>query len=378
MGATELSTDDESVTELSTDDEGGSGRRVFSVGFGWRSGADWSSGGNGRRSVRWYADCLHDLLYHHARADSTCRFVVHLHGAMTCLDTLTASLRRAFEDGRASALVRRRDPRGVTVRVCDARLPPMWPQAARAITLFDHPSHADTVLLVDVHDDPRKQSAAADQLAEEAFATGKSLGLTFWKSEGDLASSVRDDAVAPPVLLRVDRTAAMIAKDQHWNLDAGLALTTGRFRARLRRQAMESYAQFLERMGPRVLYDETRGTDEGLLKLYLLTQPPIRTLVRTASVLRTHTLYSRSDDPPRRCPDLSACRPGPASPPPPHPLVFAYDAEHPRALASRSLAWEAERRRRDAASARAQKRGRHGDSPIPASDASVRNLRGGA
>ena len=301
-------------------------------------------GGGGRRGVRWYADCLVDLVRHHAQKDPICRFVVHVHGALdfTFLEDLHRTLRQNFLEARGGV----DDPLGVTLDTCDAALPAMWPQAARVATFLDHPSDMDTTVMVDIHDDLDKQLKLVNQLEEEMAGNmvKRSLALTFWKTEGNLATSfLSDPSVYPPTSLNVQRTAAMIRDDQHYSLDAGLAVCGATFRTQLRRCAgYVSYRDYLAAMAMRIAYDETRGTDESLMKYYLLTQTPsIMDLVRNSSVLFTHTLRARRKDPPRRVATEG-------DPPPPtyvpqlgqKLLKFAYDEEHQGSLQFRELKWE--------------------------------------
>lgn len=314
----------------------GERRRVFSVAFAWREGS-WNAAGNGRKSVRWYADCLIDFVYNHAKKDDRCRFVIHMHGAIPNAEEIAGMARRAFYEGRG-----REEARGVRIEICDENLPPMWPQAERVATLIDNTSNSETVVLCDVHDDTEKQVELI-RIAEEAMEEeGKGAFLTFWKAEGLLAESfLGDAAVLPPPLLRVERSSAMAERDEHYSLDAGFAITTGHFRSELRRME-ETYSSFLKRMSSLVNYDETRGTDESLMKLYLLTQnQEVVDLVRRRCVLFTHTLRRRSKDPPRRVEGNY--------PPPSYkrlpllPLSFAYDAEAESRLRLRRLEWEEKR-----------------------------------
>lgn len=317
-------------------------RIVYSVGFAWRLGP-WNAGGNGRRSVRWYADCLLDFVHAKARTDLTCRFEIHVHGSLPNLEDIAEAARRSFRDGRRRGGSSRYDPRGIRIVVCDPSLPAMWPQAARLSTLVDHPSHVDAVVVCDLHDDLRTQGLLVEKMLSLMMDTEKGLGLTFWKSEGMLSDSfLSDPKVLPPPSLRVDRTAKMVEEDRHWSLDAGLALSTGHFRSLLRREAEESFSSFLDRMSRLVNYDETRGTDEGMLASYLLSAgPSVSDLVRNGSLLFTHTLRGRSSDPPRRIDDpqgLPSYRNQPIL-----PLSFAYDGEAKERLTSRRLVWEAKR-----------------------------------
>jgi hypothetical protein len=122
-------------------------------------------------------------------------------------------------------------------------------------------------------------------------------------------------------------------------LDAGLAVCGAHFRTQLK-SCSESYAGFLKRMAPLVNYDETRGTDESLMKLFLLTQTPaVLDLVYGSSVLFTHTLSTRTTDPPRVVPSETPPLPVYAESGDGKPLVFAYDEEHVGRLRFRPLQW---------------------------------------
>ena len=101
----------------------------------------------------------------------------------------------------------------------------------------------------------------------------------------------------------------------------------------------EAYARFLDAAAREYEYDATRGTDEKLLTLFLLTPPDLARVARAHAAPYTHPLHGRSKDPPR-WPAESPAPPryGPARP---AARVFAYDAEVPRRLTLRPLAWEA-------------------------------------
>ncbi|RPF81946.1 MAG: hypothetical protein CBC65_001755 [Rhodothermaceae bacterium TMED105] len=315
-------------------------RRVFTVAFAWREGP-WNKGGGGRKSVRWYADSLMDMIHFYAHSDATCRFVIHVHGALTILDGLIESCRESFREGRALG-GGKQDSHGVTFVVCDAYFPAMWPQATRVITLLDYTSEHDTTILVDIHDDLEKQSSIIQTLEDQMREHGKHISLTFWQTDGNLAMSFASDpSVLPPPRLVVDRSKAMVDKDRHWSLDAGLAICDPIFRKKLREvDEYVSYASFLQTTSTLVNYDDTRGTDESLLKLYLLTKTPsILELVRHTSALFTHTLSARSDDPPKRVPD-QATPPVYAEQNDVKSLSFAYDEEHQGSLKFRPLKWE--------------------------------------
>lgn len=317
-------------------------RKLYTVGFAWREGADgdakaWGAGGGGRRSVRWYFECLLETIEHGAREDARCRFLVHMHGALpdSTVEAFGAAMRAAFQRGRARG-GGSQDAHGVKVRLCDPRRPPMWPQAARVAPLVDHRGD-DIVVLVDIHDDRRARERAVDTLEE----TGTSLGLTFWKARGNLAASFASDPrVGPPPTLRPERSAAMHSNDEHWSVDAGLALSRPEFRNAVRdRLGAEAYDRFLDTEGWAYEYDATRGTDEKLLALFLLTSSDMVPLTRLAAVPFTHSLHGRSKDPPHWD--------GDAPDPPRYRRAadtsrrFAYDEEVPRRLAMRLLKWEA-------------------------------------
>lgn len=330
-----------SVTELSS--PGNSppnslGRRVYSVAFAWRNTA-WNKGGNTRKSPRWYADCLMDMIYHKSASDPTCRFIIHLHGALPNLEELALASRQCFAQGRRFG-GGRQDPGGVRFLICENTMPAMWPQASRLLSLIDHPSHSDTVIVADIHDDLAMQDKVVNDLEETLLTSKKTLALTFWKSNGNLASSFRSDSVPPAPVLTIDRSATMIDDDEHWNVDAGLAISRGGFRRTLQTMlGRNPYEHFLHKMGLLVNYDDQRGTDESLLKLFLLTRDAdtIR-LVRDHSVAFTHTLRTRKKDPPRRVEEedrfpkyeTQARR----------PLTFAYDEESRSTLRFRRLYWK--------------------------------------
>lgn len=315
-------------------------RRVFTVAFAWREGS-WNKGGGGRKSVRWYADSLLDMIHFYAHLDKTCRFVVHMHGAVPILKGLMQSCKEAFYEGRLLG-GGEQDPHGVSFVLCDASLPAMWPQASRVATLFDYASQHDTTVLVDIHDDLTKQRSAIQTLEEYMREYGKHMSLTFWQTEGNLATSFASDpSVLPPPRLVVDRSQAMLNNDRHWSLDGGLAICDPTFRKLLKEtDEYVSYESFLQTMSTLINYDDTRGTDESLMKLYLLTKSQsVLDLVRLSSALFTHTLSARSDDPPRRVPE-QATPPVYAQQRNNKPLSFAYDEEHRGRLKFRTLTWE--------------------------------------
>jgi hypothetical protein len=289
-----------SVTDLtSSDEEDDAPRWVFSVAFAWRSlngrAAPYAAAGGGRGSVRWYADCLLDMIHFYASRDRRCRFLVHTHGAIPDVAWLQSAALRTFRDARKGSV---HDSKGVTFHVCDAARPAMWPQAMRVAPLVDHNPH-DIVILADVHDDLSSQRKSIRKLLTSLVVEYRTLALTFWKADGELGTSFRrDPAILPPPLSAPQASRAMVELDHHYSVDAGLAISLPGFRRGVWGLCGRTpYARYLEDVGSTVEYDEFNGTDEALLRYFLLTRDMrVTTFVRTVSAAWSHALCTT-----RRC-----------------------------------------------------------------------------
>lgn len=123
----------------------------------WPAGRRWEAQGQVRRSPRWYADCLLDLVRRRARDDELARFVVHAHGALEkpAAEALRSALESAFSVGRG----RPAEDGDVELQLCDRALPAMWPTVARLAPLLDHRG-VDDVVVLDCHDEVQQQDAA--------------------------------------------------------------------------------------------------------------------------------------------------------------------------------------------------------------------------
>ena len=333
--------DDWSHTDLSDDDDDDFERRLYSVAFAWRSdpkrpelGRPWNSDDRHRKSVKWYADCLMDTIYQRARREPTCRFIIHLHAALPNLQDIKKTAISTFREARRN--VPDQDTGGIRFSVCPKEYPAMWPQAARMAPLIDDVSDF-CVVVIDIHDDDDQRNRRIGEI----LTCPKDLIVTFWKARGDLASSFRNsNNVAPPVTLRVRRDSNMVNDDVHWSLDAGLAISRAPFRHAVAEtlHIRRPYTWFLNNRGQEYEYDETSGTDESLLKLFLLSHSPLVDLVKTMGQPFTHSLTLRKTAPPSRATRYIDTVPH-------YKLrkainTFAYDEEVEGTLRFRPLEWD--------------------------------------
>ena len=271
-------------------------RRLLSIAFVWPEDTAWDrrSGVKGRRSPRWYADCVTEMIQWHGR-DGASSFVVHVHGALG--SAVIAALEERWS--RALALSCGGVDERVTVAACARELHPMFPVAARAIPLLDS-SCERLVLCLDVHDHLQQQSDSIAALLRQMSSEGTAAGFTCWAGHGLRDSFGRDDqTLPPPPLITADRTQAQAEAGVVWHLDCGLLLTLPAFRRSLAAIGAATYEAHLHAAHATYDWDDARGSDEMALELLLLAGEAAsdgrhaadlaRLCVRDAS-LRVHTL----------------------------------------------------------------------------------------
>jgi hypothetical protein len=267
---------------------------LFSVSFVWPEGRAWDRPQTkGRRSPRWYFECLVSFVKRQS-TDPTTRFIIHLH------ESLRGVLPLSVFDGLH-----------VSFRFCAVHFPLFWPNVARFVPLIDS-MEAATVIVTDIHDSPTPQTKMIENKLD---ITGPDeMILTFWRTDSDSYAAedflYADDVAPPPDLEPIPPR-----DDGRWVVDGGFAMSKPGARDKLRNAfgKENTFAHHLNECANIYNWDpdSLRGTDEYLLQLYLLSfrvadatptaSQRERRLAAVVSVARPfqHSLHRRTTDPPR-------------------------------------------------------------------------------
>ena len=293
---------------------------LFSVSFVWPAGRAWDElQKGGRKSPRWYFECLFSFIKRYSTGFET-RFIVHLHETLRDVLPLHVFSRM-----------------NVSFQFCAVHLPLFWPNAARFVPLIDSTEDV-TVIVADIHDSPRPQ---AKMIEDKLDTTGPDdMILTFWRTDSDSYAAqdflFANDVAPPPDLEPVPQ------KESRWVIDGGFALSKPGARSRLRNAFGKDNTFHYHLKECSKLYnwdpDGLRGTDEYLLQLYLLSfrvadvvATPAQRERRLSAVVRVatpfqHNLHRRTTDPPRLSASVST-KEVPLEGAPTRRKNFAYDGE---------------------------------------------------
>lgn len=289
-------------------------RILFSMALAWPHGSKWSTGQDGRDGVKYYANCITDVIRHLGKEFTRASFRIHVHPSLgiNLIQTLTNVWSTAFQSNNY-------DPsngESLEVMYCEEEYHPMVPVAERCIPLIDSDAadYDQIVCVIDSHDDPKEQTAAIKQLLfdiEQSEQSGnkKTAAFTFWPG---LPPSTRPGHLPIPPPFRLinvlcTREELQAEPNLNWNIDCGLLITLPKFREEMYvinkdEFVSGAYRTYLTLCHMNFQWDNTKGTDEEVLSRFLFGEDKTTTYRRAKlclnkACLREHTLSTRQSNP---------------------------------------------------------------------------------